>query len=68
MRFVTPLSIDLDPEITKPTSRKIFVSADLVPDLSAVLYYGGVIDRVFCGPFILKSSCHDLKKLTKDEK
>ena len=30
-RFVTPLSCDLQPDITKPTSRKIFVSAETKP-------------------------------------
>ena len=43
MRFVTPLSIDLDPEITKPTSRNIFVSADLDPDID----HFQIIARVF---------------------
>ena len=32
MRFFTPLSCDLETEITKPTSRKIVVSSDLGPD------------------------------------
>ena len=35
-RFVTPLSCDIEPEITKPTSRKIVVSYDLAPDLDPV--------------------------------
>ena len=61
-RFITPLICDIEPDITKPTSRKIVVSDDLGPDLSAGLDSGGVIARVFPGPFILNSSCHDLKK------
>ena len=36
MRFFTPLSCDLEPEITKPTPRKIFASSDLAPDLDPV--------------------------------
>ena len=40
MRFVTPLSFDLKHDITKPTSRKIIVSADLNSDLSDILYSG----------------------------
>ena len=34
--FVTPLSCDIKPDITKPTPQKIFVSADLDPDLDPV--------------------------------
>ena len=52
-QFVTPLSCDLEPDITKPTSRNIFVSADLGTDLLASLNSGGVIARVFRGPFEL---------------
>ena len=37
-RFFTHLSCDIEPDITKPTSRKIFVSSDLALDLSAPLY------------------------------
>ena len=57
--FVTPLSCDLEPDITKPTSRKIVVSSDLGPDMSAGLDSIGVIARVFHGPFLLNSSSHD---------
>ena len=42
-RFITPLSCDLETDIIKPTSRKIFVSDDLSPDLAPV----HVIARVF---------------------
>ena len=35
-QFVTPLSFDIEPDTTKPTSRKIFVSADLAPDIYPV--------------------------------
>ena len=69
-RFFTPLSFDLEPNINKPTSRKIFVSSDLGPDPSAGLNSGGVIDQGFCGPFLLNSSCHDFENFwwrTKNE-
>ena len=35
-RFLTSLSCDIEPDITKPTSRKIVVSSDLAPDLGPV--------------------------------
>ena len=35
-RFFTPLSCDLEPDITKPTPRKIFASSDMDPDLDPV--------------------------------
>ena len=57
-----PLSFDLEPNITKPTSRKIVVSSDLGPDPSAGLDSGGVIAQGFRGPFLLNSSCHDFEK------
>ena len=38
-RFFTPLICDAEPDITKPTPRKIFVSSDLAPDRSASLGY-----------------------------
>ena len=63
-RFFTPLSCDLEPEITKPTSRNIVVSSDLAPDMSAGLGSGGVIAQGFRGQFLINISCHDLKKLT----
>ena len=63
-RFVTPLSYELEPDITKPTSRNIVFSDDLYPDMSAGLDSGGVIARVFRGPFLAII----LKKLTKDER
>ena len=49
-RFFTPLSCDLETEITKPTSRKIVVSSDLGPDPSAGFDSKGLIDRGFRGP------------------
>ena len=67
-RFVTPLSCDLEPDITKPTSRKIVVSSDLNPDLSASVDSGGVIDWVFHGIFLLNSSCHYFEKVDKGKK
>ena len=36
MRFITPISCDIEPDITNPTSRKIVVSDDLDPDLDPV--------------------------------
>ena len=44
-RFVTPLSCDLETEITNPTSRKIIVSYDMVPDPSASLDSKGLIAK-----------------------
>ena len=49
MQFFTPLSYDLEPDITKPTSRKIVVSSDLAPDPSASLDSEGVISQIFRG-------------------
>ena len=40
-RFFINLSYDLEPDITKPKSRNIFVSSDLAPDPSAGLDSGG---------------------------
>ena len=67
MLFVTPLSWDLEPDITKPNPWNISVSSDLAPDMSDHIDSGQVIARVFCEPFLLNSSWHDLKKLMKDE-
>ena len=67
-RLFTPLICDLEPDITKPTSRKIFVSYDLSPDTSSGLDSEGVIDQGFRGPFIINSSCHDFDKLTNYKK
>ena len=60
--FLTSLSCDIEPDITKPTSNKIFVSADLDPDLSEGLNSGRVIYWFFhepflwqCGPLFWKS-------------
>ena len=36
-KYFTPLQCDLEPEINKPTSRKIVVSSNLAPDPSASL-------------------------------
>ena len=44
--FVTLLSCDIEPDITNPTNRKIFVSADMDPYLDTV--HG--IARVFSKP------------------
>ena len=62
-RFFTPLSCDLEPEITKPTSRKIVVSYDIGPDPSDGLDSGGVIAQGFRGKFLLNSSCRDFEKV-----
>ena len=67
-RFFTPLSCDFETDITTPTSRKIVISSNLGPDLSAGFDYGEVIDQGFRGPFLLNSSFRDFEKLTKDEK
>ena len=67
-RFFTPLSCDIEPDITKPTYRNIFVSSDLGTDPSAGLDSGGVIAQVFCGPFLLNSYCHDFKKVDERRK
>ena len=45
-RFVTPLSCDIEPDINKPTSKNIFVSADLDTDLDPVQ----AITQVFSKP------------------
>ena len=55
MRFVTPLSIDLEPDINKPTSKNIYVSSDRDPDISACWYSGWVIAPVFREPFLLNN-------------
>ena len=67
-RFTTPLSDDLKPDITNPTSRKIVLSSDMAPDLSAGHNYVQLIARVFREPFLLNSSCHKFENPTKDEK
>ena len=67
-RFFTPLSFDLEPGITTPTSKKIVVSSDLGSDPSASFDSGGVIAQGFRGSFLLNSFCHGFEKLTKDEK
>ena len=36
-KFFTPLQCDLEPELNKPTSRKIDVSSNLYPDSSSDL-------------------------------
>ena len=50
-RFFTHLSCDLEPDITKPTSRKIFLSSDLSPNLSARIDSGRLIAQGFRGPW-----------------
>ena len=67
-RFFTHLSCNIEPDITKPTSRKIVVSSDLDPDPSADLDYGGVIAQGFRGPFVLNSSCYDFEKVDEGRK
>ena len=67
-RLATPLSCDLETKITKPTSRKIYVSSDLGPDISSGLDSGGLIAWVFRGPFLLNSSFHDFEKVDKGRK
>ena len=62
-RFFTPLSCDIGPEITNPTSSKIVASSDLAPDPSAGIDSKGVISQGFCGPFLLNISCHDFEKV-----
>ena len=49
-RFFTPLIYDLEPDITKPTPRKIFASSDLAPDPSFGIDSGWVIAQGFLGP------------------
>ena len=48
--FCTPLSCDLEPDITKPTPRNIFASSEMAPDPSSGLDSGLVINQGFCGP------------------
>ena len=45
-RLITPLSCDIKTDITKPTSQKTFVLADLAPDLDHL----HAIARVFSEP------------------
>ena len=68
MRFVTPFSCDLEPEIKNPTSRKIVFYADLGPDLRAGLYYGGEFLESSVDHFFSTVLARILKILTKDEK
>ena len=67
-RFVTPLSWDLKPDITKPTSKKFFIWYDLDHDLSASNNSGWVFSVVFREPLLLSSSWHDFENPTKDKK
>ena len=66
--FVTPLSCDLETEITNPTSSKIVVSSDLGPDQSDGFDYKGLISQGFCGPFLLNSSCQYFEKFDEGRK
>ena len=68
MRFFTPLSFDLEPGITTPTSKKIVVSSDLGSDPSASFDSGGVIAQGFRGSFLLNRSCHDFEKVEEGRK
>ena len=67
-RFFILLSCDIEPDITKPTPRKIVVLFDLAPDPSSSLGSRGVIAQGFRGPFLLNSSCHDFEKVDKGRK
>ena len=58
-RFFTPLSCDLEPDITKTTPRKIVVSSDLASYPSTSIGSRGVMAQGFRGPFLLNSSCHN---------
>ena len=49
-QLYTPLSCDIEPDITKPTPRKIFSSSDLATDTSAGLDSEGAIAQGFRGP------------------
>ena len=49
-RSFTPLSCDLEPDITKPTPRNIVASSDLATDPSADFNSGVAIAQGFCGP------------------
>ena len=66
--FVTLLSCDLEPDITKPTYRKIFISDDLDPDLSDSRDSIQVISWVLREPFLLNSSCYNFEKVNKGRK
>ena len=66
--FFTLLSCDIEPDITKPTSRNIFVLSDLDPDPSAGINSEGVIAQGFRGPFLLNSSCPDFEKVDEGRK
>ena len=55
-QFVTSLSCELEPDITIPTSHKIFILADLDPDMSDGLDPGQEISRLFRIPLLLDSS------------
>ena len=68
MWFFTPVSCDLEPAITTPTSMKIFFSSDLVPDPSAGFDSVGVIAQGFRGPFLLNISCHHFGKVDEGQK
>ena len=68
MRFFTPLSCDLEPDITKPNPRNIVISSDLDPDTSTSFGSGGVTYQGFRGPLLLNSSCHDFEKVDKGQK
>ena len=54
--FVTPLSCNFEPDITKPISRKIVVAADLYPDMSAGLNFGQAHHSTHTEPIIFKMS------------
>ena len=64
-QFITSLSCDFKSDITKPNYRKIFVSAGMAPNLSAIIDYFQVIIWVFREPFILNRSCHNFGKGNK---
>ena len=67
-RLFTPLSCDIEPEITKPIPRKIFASSDLATDPSDSIGSRGVIAQGLRGPFLLNSYFYDFEKVYKGRK
>ena len=56
--------------LTSPsiTIQRLLYQMILVLICQLVFDSGGVIPRVFRGPFLINSSCHDSEKLTRNEK
>ena len=67
-RIFTPISCDLEPEITERTSRKIIVSYDLAPDPSACINSKGLIAQGFRGTFLLNFLCNNFEKVDEGRK